>query len=86
MRSRRRLLGMAGYAVVAVIRDAPVQARDATRTEALRSSPPELRAEVLDLTQPRDSAVLLALTDRWTSLRDQFTQLTWYLVNPEGWR
>jgi hypothetical protein len=77
---------MAGYAVVAVIRDAPVQARDAARAEVPRCSPPDVRAEVLDLTQPRDSAVLRAFTDRWTDLRDQFTQLTWYLVNPEGWR
>ena len=76
---------MAGYAVVAVIRGAPVQARDAARAEALRFPPPDLRAEILDLT-PEGSTILADLRDRWAALREGFGQLTWYLVNPEGWR
>jgi hypothetical protein len=77
---------MAGYAVVAVIRGAHVQARDGARWAAVRTAPPDPPTDVLDLTPPERSAVFGAVVERVTAARDQFGQLTWYLVNPEGWR
>jgi hypothetical protein len=77
---------MAGYAVVALIHGVDVRARDATRDAAVRGPEPDPTATVLDLTPPERSAVFGGIRDRLAGVRDQFGQLTWYLVNPEGWR
>ena len=77
---------MAAYAVLAVIHGAHVQSREAARLAHLSALVPDQPADVLDLTPVEGSEPLGALHDRWAAFRDQFGQLTWYLVNPEGWR
>jgi hypothetical protein len=76
---------MAGYAAAARIERAMVRPIAADlllpgRPTAGRDDPAEV-LEVGAIPAPGPP-----LAERWSRLRDAAGQVTWYLVNPEGWR
>jgi hypothetical protein len=77
---------MAGYAAASRVQCDGVHARPAARRPIVLPLPSALPAAVVEEPAARNGVALIRLRDRWTSFCEQFGQLTWYLINPDGWR
>jgi hypothetical protein len=77
---------MAGYAVARRVQGGGVHARPAARPPIVLPLPSPVPAAVVEEREGGNRGARIRLRDRWTDFCEQFGQLTWYLVNPDGWR
>lgn len=77
---------MSGYAVAVRIERCTVRARGGSAAGPPTVAPAQVQVDIVDLSRPAAPPLADRLRDRLDALRDGLGQLTWYLVNPEGWR
>jgi len=77
---------MAGYAVASRVRGEGVHARPTALRQVVVPPPAAVPATVVEVPAAGNRDALSRLRDRWDSVCEQLGQLTWYLVNPDGWR